>query len=160
MEKEKKLIANRIQTPDGTILWSRHRHDCVMYEDANGETYMVDGGNDYCRTTDNKVYARNLSLFDDEPWDIQRQVRLRGVYNSKTGNLQWVPLNKLSNDHIDNIIKDEKEYHSGRDNSYISIYEIERNYRIEHNIVINEHDYADEEIQPISKETVCLRYLY
>ena len=32
------MIANRIQTPDGTILWSRYRHDYVAYDDAKNVT--------------------------------------------------------------------------------------------------------------------------
>ena len=35
--QERFMIANRIQTPDGTILWSRYRHDYVAYDDASGE---------------------------------------------------------------------------------------------------------------------------
>ena len=68
------LIANRIQTPDGTILWSRHTHDCVFYEDANGETYMLDGGNEhYRRTSGNNEPAKDVSIYDDVNWDIQRK---------------------------------------------------------------------------------------
>ena len=44
-----KYLANRIRTPDGTILESMHRHDYVTYIDANGKEYMVDGGLDYLR---------------------------------------------------------------------------------------------------------------
>lgn len=44
-----RLIRNAIQTPDGTILESRHRHDFKVYKDANGLEYMVDGGLEYTR---------------------------------------------------------------------------------------------------------------
>ena len=40
------IILNRIQTPDGTVLTSYYRHDYKSYQDKNGETYIVDGGND------------------------------------------------------------------------------------------------------------------
>jgi len=45
---ERKIVLNRIKTPDGTILTSYHRHNYVSHID-NGELYAVDGGNDYLR---------------------------------------------------------------------------------------------------------------
>lgn len=49
----KKLLANRWKTPDGTILWSKHTHDFILYTDKNGKQYGVDGGNSYCRMIGN-----------------------------------------------------------------------------------------------------------
>ena len=43
------ILYNAIRTPDGTVIESTHRHDYVTYEDANGHTYMVDGGLAYLR---------------------------------------------------------------------------------------------------------------
>jgi len=37
---EKKIILNRIKTPDGTILTSYHRHDYIEYIDDNGLEYI------------------------------------------------------------------------------------------------------------------------
>ena len=45
-EAVRELVYNAIQTPDGTILRSRHRHDYVTHKDANGKTYMLDGGDE------------------------------------------------------------------------------------------------------------------
>ena len=46
----KKLLANRKQTPDGTILWSKHTHDYVDHQDnIDNQYYFLDGGNSYIR---------------------------------------------------------------------------------------------------------------
>ena len=73
------LIRNAIQTPDGTILESKHRHDYRSYTDANGKTYMIDGGLDYVRTT---VHADQISLalYDDAPHEVQAQHLTWGTY--------------------------------------------------------------------------------
>ena len=73
------LIRNAIQTPDGTILESKHRHDYRSYTDANGKTYMVDGGLEYLRRSihDDQI---DMSLYDDEPHEVQRDVVTWGTY--------------------------------------------------------------------------------
>lgn len=43
------LLRNRLQSPDGTILESKHRHDYVCHLDKNGKMYFLDGGLDYAR---------------------------------------------------------------------------------------------------------------
>lgn len=135
---EKQLIANRIQTPDGTILWSRFTHDYVGYVDTNGEHYFVDGGNSYSRRSINVTEPKDLSLFDDEPWVVQREYRLWGSSG------MWIPVSKLSNEHIDNIIND------GYRNDGVKL---EQKYRAENNIFIEEHDYdaANEGVKAITK---------
>lgn len=78
-ERSLKLIRNAIQTPDGTILESRHRHDYKTYTDANGDEYMIDGGLDYIRSSANgdEVY---MALYDNEPHEVQRVVLKWGTY--------------------------------------------------------------------------------
>lgn len=66
-----KLIRNALITPDGTVIESRHRHDYVTHVDANGKTYMVDGGLDYQRRSMHGDEV-DVSLFDTEPHHIQR----------------------------------------------------------------------------------------
>ena len=135
-QQEKQLIANRIQTPDGTILWSRHRHDFVSYKDSiSEETYFIDGGNDYMRISVNNEPAKNLSVYDDEPWETQRMYRLWGSRG------MWIPVSCLSNEHLENIIND------GYNNKGIRM---EYKYRNENNIVIPEHNYEDEQVYAIT----------
>lgn len=136
-EQEKKLIANRIQTPDGTILWSRFTHDYVTYKDANGEEYMIDGGNSgYTRTFVNKIPATHIPICDDEPWEVQRQYRLWGSCG------MWIPVGCLSNEHLENIIKD-----GYKNEGVLREYE----YRKQNNIIIPEHDYTNEQAMAITK---------
>ena len=143
--EDKKLIANIWETPDGTRLWSRHVHDAIFYEDANGICYMVDGGTEYCHLSNNNEYPlKNRCIFDDEPWDIQRQFILRGTFDNN-GNNVWVPLCKLSNGHIDSLI----DYGSSISNSLLNTYLKEKKYRNENKIVIYDHDYAKEGVKSI-----------
>ena len=160
MDKEKRLIANRWQTPDGTILWSRYTHDSVNYIDENGIRYMVDGGNDYCHLSDNKEQPlKNCCIFNDEPWNIQREYILRGTFDKNNGDRIWVPLSKLSDEHLQNIINDLLDYFSKQDNAVENVYTKEQDYRKENNIIVEEHDYFMEAIQPIkpTSDRVCPR---
>ena len=144
-EVKKTLIASRIQTPDGTVLWSRYRHDCVFYEDQNGDSYMLDGGTAYRRISVNKEPSKDVSIYDDVDWSIQREYRLRGTFD-QDGNRVWVPLSKLSNAHLNAILEYNKENDHPLGNIEI-LSEIE--YRKENNIEIPDHDYAFEGVQPI-----------
>lgn len=73
------LILNAIQTPDGTIMYSRTVHDYKTHKDANGKTYMVDGGLEYIRRSAHGDEI-DLSLTDDEPHSVQRSVLTWGTY--------------------------------------------------------------------------------
>ena len=70
------LLKNAIRTPDGTVLESRSRHDYKSYKDANGKTYMVDGGLDYCRRSAHGDEI-DLCIYDD------------GDHNTRRHNLTW-----------------------------------------------------------------------
>lgn len=83
---EADIICNRIQTPDGTVIVSRHRHDYVSYTDANGYTYAVDGGLDYLKRMappDGPAY-KELTVWSDDPHDLIRET-LVWVTRGKTG---------------------------------------------------------------------------
>lgn len=101
-----KLVANKIRTPDGTILESMHRHDYVTYIDANGKEYMVDGGLDYTRRNihDDAPYVE-LSVYATDSHEIIRESfkwGTRGVDGKSP--LKWVLLKDLTTDHIRAIL--------------------------------------------------------
>jgi len=138
------MIANRIQTPDGTILWSRFGHDYVVYDDANGEQYMLDGGPDVLcwRSTVNKVPAKSLQVFSDAPFEEIRQVMLRGT-KDKNGNPIWIPLYKMNNLHLVGVL--DYNENMGIHSKYDQFIEKEIEYRKEHNIVIEDKPYEPED---------------
>jgi hypothetical protein len=59
----KEIILNAIQTPDGTVLVSRNRHDYFCHKDANGSFYCVDGGNFSVKRSCEKNDYKELSVF-------------------------------------------------------------------------------------------------
>ena len=108
MPIEPELLVNRILTPDGTILESKHRWDYVNYLDANGEMYMVDGGVDYQRVSVNKEPYKDLSLYTDSPFEEIRKHLKWGVNYDKDMNrlpsTEWTPICDLSTEHIQAIL--------------------------------------------------------
>lgn len=76
----RQMYANRIRTPDGTILQSFHRHDYKEYTDTvSGETYILDGGIDYIRGSVNMVPAESLVVYTDDPFEVKREVPVWGT---------------------------------------------------------------------------------
>jgi len=104
MKNEKRIVLNRIKTPDGTILTSHSRHDYVVYTDSNGFRYSVDGGNDYLKRSfqDGAPHCKELSVYSDSPFEEIRKSYHRG--GTITGVLKWVPLNEMSNKWLANCI--------------------------------------------------------
>lgn len=99
-----KLIYNAMRTPDGTVLVSRHRHDYVTYTDKNGKEYMVDGGLDYIRRSAHGDEA-DLCLYDDQPHEVQREVRAWGT-RGKDGKqpLKWLVVKDMETTHIEAVL--------------------------------------------------------
>lgn len=126
--KEKQLIYNAIRTPDGTILVSYHRHDYKTHLDANGETYVIDGGLDYIRTSVNKIPAEDLSLYDDEPFEVIREHVFRGG-KGKSGKkeLKYIKLSEVDDEWLGAIIDYENCIRPN--NKYLKYYNKELEYR-------------------------------
>ena len=107
MNKTDQIIANQIQTPDGTILRSHHRHDYVSYVDKNGEEYMVDGGMDYLRRSVNTEYpAKDMTVYASDSHSAIREAFMWGT-RGKDNNQPLVRkyLKDLDADHIEAILK-------------------------------------------------------
>jgi hypothetical protein len=125
----KKLIANKWKTPDGTILWSKHRHDYVCHLDLNGEYYFVDGGNEYVRMSVNKEKLINLCEYDNGTFECHRNNVCWGRnYDSNLKLLpqtEYIPIKDLTDDHIWAILTTQRDMHS----SYRKLMEEELIYR-------------------------------
>ena len=141
---ERKILINRIKTPDGTILTSYNRHDMVTHVDANGEYYFTDGGTAYLRRSVNKIPAEDMSIYTDSPFDEIRTELKRGTFNKK-GERIWVPLKELSDKHLENILSYNKnlmeEANATNTDTFSEMIVKEIEYRKEHGIEIPEHDY-------------------
>lgn len=139
MEEERRIILNRIKTPDGTILISRHRYDFVTYIDANGLEYMVDGGTDYLRRNVNmEAPYEEMSIYSDAPFEEVREHYCRGGRGKDgTESLKWVPLAKMSNDWLEACIVYNEE-RGLKDSFASSMYAKELKYREENDIFIKD----------------------
>lgn len=102
------IIRNAIITPDGTYLRSYHRHDYKEHlDEVSGETYIVDGGNEYLRRSINKVSPEDLTVYLSDPFEI---VRMAFVWKSYGKNLEHLPngiyiaLCDMTDEHIEAIL--------------------------------------------------------
>jgi hypothetical protein len=143
---ERKLVANVMRTPDGTILQSYHVHDYVEHLDANGKVYMVDGGISYTRRSwYQDGNGEDLSVYSDDPHTKIREWFRWGTYGKEgKGPLKWVAIKNLETAHIKAILdegyartyikkifEDEIELRKGKplgllvktDDSFISCYD-------------------------------------
>ena len=94
------IIYSAMRTPDGTVIESRHRHDYVTHKDANGKTYMLDGGLDYVRASANGD-EEFISVTLEDGHDKVREYLTwgtRGVNGDQP--LRYVKLKDMDTDHI------------------------------------------------------------
>lgn len=108
-----RLIKNAIQTPDGTVLESRHIHDYVVYVDKiTDEQYMVDGGLYYTRTNVNKVPAKPLYVYLEDDHEVVREAVTWGT-RGKDGKspIKIVKLSEMSTDHIQACLDTQSSMH-------------------------------------------------
>ena len=99
------IVRNALQTPDGTVIESRHRHDYVTHVDANGHEYMVDGGLDYIRRSSNGDEI-DLTVTLDDPHEVVREALTWGTYGPNGDQpLSYIKLCDMETDHIRACLK-------------------------------------------------------
>jgi len=105
-----RLLRNAIQTPDGTILESRTRHDYKEYEDANGCVYIVDGGLDYSRRMVNKdAPATELSISEDVLHSVAREFVTWGTYGKQQDQpLSYIAIMDMETEHLEAVLDTQK----------------------------------------------------
>lgn len=106
---KRQLIANRIKSEDGTILWSKYAHDFVEHTDKiSGKTISLDGGRSYQRVGyEEGAKYEDCSVYLDDDYELVREFFLWGTYG-KTGKDEFklVALRDLETSHIKNILLD------------------------------------------------------
>ena len=104
-DAHKRIVYNAMRTPDGTVLHSESRHDYVTHKDANGNEYMLDGGNDYIRSSAHGD-EEYLTLYEDSNHVDIRDVVTWGTYGKGAVHpLKRVPICDLSDEHIAAILE-------------------------------------------------------
>jgi hypothetical protein len=130
-----KLVVNALITPDGTRLQSYSRYDFKEYVDANGNTYMVDGGLDYRRRSANGDEVDDSLFLHKDGFEVIRDQVTWGTYG-KNGDqpLQRVPVSEMSNDHIQAVLDTQNTIHP----NLREVLLMEHQYRIENLIEIRD----------------------
>lgn len=125
-----------MKTPDGTILHSTHRHDMVTHFDKNGKSYMLDGGLDYTRSSDNGD-EEYITCYSDEPFEKIRKYCYRLGYGKKGaddyGVFRITFLDKMTDEHLEALMT-----YCTPENRFLPFYKKEIEYRKEHNITIKD----------------------
>lgn len=103
------ILSNRMRTPDGTILESKHRHDYVTHLDANGNEYMLDGGLDYVRSSANGD-EEFLTICSDDPHEVLRDAVTWGIFGINGDEpLKYVTIADLDPYHLRAILDTQKK---------------------------------------------------
>lgn len=103
--KNRQVVLNSVKTPDGTILTSHHRHDFVSHVDANGQTYINDGGTSYLRRSLNTIPAEDLTVYADDDFELVRisaERGSRGVNGDEP--LRYIKICDMSDNHLKSVL--------------------------------------------------------
>lgn len=107
MTKQRELLVNKIQCPDGTILQSTHRHDYKEHTQEDGRSYFVDGGLAYQRIGHSDLEFTDLSIYSDDPHEVIRKGFTWTSIYDKNGKLLDNPevrfLKDLDDKHVETL---------------------------------------------------------
>ena len=96
----REILSNRMRSPDGTMLESKHRHDYVTHMDANGKEYMLDGGLDYVRHSDHGD-EEMLTLMSNDDHELLRLHLKWGTYGKQGDQpLSYVAIFVMETEHL------------------------------------------------------------
>lgn len=129
------LVVNALITPDGTRLQSYSHYDFKEYVDANGKTYMVDGGISYQRRSANGDEVDDSLFLNVDEFAVIRERITWGTYG-KNGDqpLRYVPVSEMSDDHIQAVLSTQKNMHP----NLREVLVMELEYRIENLIEVKD----------------------
>ncbi len=101
-----RLIRNALGTPDGTVLESLYIHDYNTHTDANGKIYMIDGGLEYSRCSNNGDET-DMCMYDDQLHPVQREVLTWGT-RGKEGDkpLTYKKIADMETDHLEAVLEE------------------------------------------------------
>lgn len=97
------VIQNAVFVPGTGYLRSVHHHDYITFE-AQGDSFMIDGGNEYLRRnfiSDIDLGFVDYALTTDSTLDEIYNKLLWGTYGkSGKGPLKWLPICELETNHL------------------------------------------------------------
>lgn len=126
-------IYSGLKTPDGTILHSKHRHDCVMHKEADGRVFLLDGGLEYVRASGHGD-EELIEVYSDEPFEKVRQYCYRNGYGKDMkGPFQTTFLKDMTDEHLNALLT-----YCLPINQFLPLYKMEIEYRKENNITIKD----------------------
>ena len=129
------LVVNALITPDGTRLQSYSHYDYKEYVDANGKTYIVDGGLSYKRRSANGDEVDDSLILNVDEFAVIRDAVTWGTYG-KNGDqpLRVVPVSEMSDDHVRAVLDTQKNMHP----HLREVFLMELEYRIENMIEVRD----------------------
>lgn len=121
------LVASLLICSDGHILQSKNRHDYQEYRDKEENYFMLDGGLDYQRYSDETGKAVLKQIWNTDPIEIIREHMYWGRNYDKNKQLlpktEWVLLKDITDDHLDALLV----YLKGK--KFLDVFEKEKQYR-------------------------------